>query len=83
MKTIDAFYEKIRDPSCRQATFLAVCRGKVYAKTKRLFNCYSGVWKAAEGLDFADVNGRAVVITGLPFPPKMDPKVILKKSFPV
>ncbi|XP_065829522.1 regulator of telomere elongation helicase 1-like [Oscarella lobularis] len=63
-QTIDAFYEKIRDPSCRQATFLAVCRGK-----------------AAEGLDFADVNGRAVVITGLPFPPKMDPKVKLKMLY--
>lgn len=29
----------------------------------------------AEGLDFADMNGRAVVITGLPFPPRMEPKV--------
>lgn len=32
----------------------------------------------SEGLDFADTNGRAVVITGLPFPPMMDPRVILK-----
>ena len=31
----------------------------------------------SEGLDFADINGRAVVITGLPFPPKMDAKVRL------
>ncbi|KAL9980948.1 hypothetical protein ACROYT_G009592 [Oculina patagonica] len=37
--------------------------------------------KVSEGLDFADVNGRAVVITGLPFPPKMDAKVRLKMSF--
>lgn len=37
--------------------------------------------KVSEGLDFADTNGRAVVITGLPFPPKMDPKVRLKMSF--
>ncbi|XP_015754882.1 PREDICTED: regulator of telomere elongation helicase 1-like [Acropora digitifera] len=37
--------------------------------------------KVSEGLDFADINGRAVVITGLPFPPKMDPKVRLKMSF--
>ena len=28
----------------------------------------------SEGLDFADNNGRAVVITGLPFPPMKDPK---------
>ena len=25
--------------------------------------------KVSEGLDFADKNGRAVIITGLPFPP--------------
>lgn len=37
--------------------------------------------KVSEGLDFADVNGRAVVITGLPFPPKMDAKVRLKMNF--
>ncbi|CAF91262.1 unnamed protein product, partial [Tetraodon nigroviridis] len=37
--------------------------------------------KASEGLDFADAFGRAVVITGLPFPPRMDPRVILKMQF--
>ena len=37
--------------------------------------------QVSEGLDFADNNGRAVVITGLPFPPMMDPKVILKMKF--
>lgn len=37
--------------------------------------------KVSEGLDFADANGRAVIITGLPFPPSMDPKVILKRQF--
>ncbi|XP_019645194.1 PREDICTED: regulator of telomere elongation helicase 1-like [Branchiostoma belcheri] len=37
--------------------------------------------KVSEGLDFADINGRAVVITGLPFPPRMDPKVVLKMAF--
>jgi hypothetical protein len=26
--------------------------------------------KMSEGMDFADANGRAVIITGLPFPPK-------------
>lgn len=37
--------------------------------------------QASEGLDFADNFGRAVIITGLPFPPKMDPRVILKMQF--
>ena len=33
------------------------------------------VAQVSEGLDFADMNGRAVIITGLPFPPRMDPRV--------
>jgi regulator of telomere elongation helicase 1 len=37
--------------------------------------------KVSEGLDFADNNGRAVVITGLPYPPRMDPKVTLKMEY--
>ncbi|OXB78505.1 UNVERIFIED_CONTAM: hypothetical protein H355_007535 [Colinus virginianus] len=37
--------------------------------------------KASEGLDFADINGRGVIITGLPFPPRMDPRVVLKMQF--
>lgn len=37
--------------------------------------------KVSEGLDFADNNGRAVIITGLPFPPVKDPRVILKRQY--
>ncbi|XP_078275154.1 regulator of telomere elongation helicase 1 isoform X2 [Rhinoraja longicauda] len=37
--------------------------------------------KASEGLDFADMNGRGVIVTGLPFPPRMDPRIILKMQF--
>ncbi|XP_054653140.1 regulator of telomere elongation helicase 1 isoform X2 [Dunckerocampus dactyliophorus] len=37
--------------------------------------------KASEGLDFANTFGRGVIITGLPFPPKMDPRVVLKMQF--
>uniref|UniRef100_A0A3Q1FMP8 Regulator of telomere elongation helicase 1 n=1 Tax=Acanthochromis polyacanthus TaxID=80966 RepID=A0A3Q1FMP8_9TELE len=37
--------------------------------------------KASEGLDFANTFGRGVIITGLPFPPKLDPRVILKMQF--
>ncbi|XP_050299397.1 regulator of telomere elongation helicase 1 homolog isoform X2 [Anthonomus grandis grandis] len=37
--------------------------------------------KVSEGLDFADCNGRAVIITGLPYPPLKDPRVILKQRY--
>ena len=37
--------------------------------------------KVSEGLDFADNNGRAVIITGLPFPPLKDPRVMLKQKY--
>ncbi|KAF2323322.1 hypothetical protein GH714_034614 [Hevea brasiliensis] len=35
----------------------------------------------SEGLDFADHAGRAVVIIGMPFPSRNDPKVRLKREF--
>uniref|UniRef100_A0A1X7SPS6 Regulator of telomere elongation helicase 1 homolog n=1 Tax=Amphimedon queenslandica TaxID=400682 RepID=A0A1X7SPS6_AMPQE len=37
--------------------------------------------KVSEGLDFADNNGRAVIITGLPYPPFAEPKVQLKMEY--
>uniref|UniRef100_A0A803LEM4 Regulator of telomere elongation helicase 1 homolog n=1 Tax=Chenopodium quinoa TaxID=63459 RepID=A0A803LEM4_CHEQI len=37
--------------------------------------------KVSEGLDFADQYGRAVVVTGLPFALRTDPKVRLKREF--
>ncbi|XP_049608196.1 regulator of telomere elongation helicase 1 isoform X1 [Syngnathus scovelli] len=37
--------------------------------------------KASEGLDFTNTFGRGVIVTGLPFPPKMDPRIILKMQF--
>ncbi|XP_011502066.1 PREDICTED: regulator of telomere elongation helicase 1 homolog [Ceratosolen solmsi marchali] len=37
--------------------------------------------KVSEGLDFANANGRTVLITGLPFPPLKDPRVILKQRY--
>ena len=33
--------------------------------------------QVSEGLDFIDANGRAVIITGIPYPPRMDPKVLI------
>lgn len=49
------------------------CRGAIFLAVCR--------GKVSEGLDFADMNGRAVIITGLPFPPLKDPRVILKKKY--
>uniref|UniRef100_A0A8C4N9M9 Regulator of telomere elongation helicase 1 n=1 Tax=Equus asinus asinus TaxID=83772 RepID=A0A8C4N9M9_EQUAS len=39
------------------------------------------VHQVSEGLDFADTNGRGVIVTGLPYPPRMDPRVVLKMQF--
>lgn len=37
--------------------------------------------KVSEGIDFSNENGRAVVITGLPFPPVNDARIKLKKEY--
>ena len=37
--------------------------------------------KLSEGIDFADHAGRAVIITGLPYPAFQDPKVRLKREY--
>lgn len=37
--------------------------------------------KVSEGIDFSDEHGRAVIITGLPYPSAIDPKIVLKRQF--
>ncbi|CAG8485472.1 5906_t:CDS:10 [Ambispora gerdemannii] len=37
--------------------------------------------KVSEGIDFTDAKGRAVIITGIPYPPFRDPKVTLKREY--
>lgn len=37
--------------------------------------------KISEGLDFSDNRARAVIITGIPYPPIFDPRVTLKKEY--
>ena len=51
--------------------------GNIIVRTHIISHYHSCSHKlqVSEGLDFADNNGRAVVITGLPYPPRMDPKV--------
>lgn len=36
--------------------------------------------KVSEGLDFADANGRAVIVIGIPYGPVCHPKVLLKRE---
>ncbi|CAG2063354.1 unnamed protein product [Timema podura] len=49
------------------------CRGACFMAVTR--------GKVSEGLDFADMNGRAVIVTGLPFPPLKEPRVMLKRQY--
>jgi len=37
--------------------------------------------KVSEGLDFSDGKGRAVIVTGIPYPPLREPKVVLKRQY--
>lgn len=37
--------------------------------------------RVSEGIDFSDEHGRAVIITGLPYPSAVDPKIILKRQY--
>lgn len=64
------YYDLVRSKQKNGAVFFAVCRGKVGHSC-----CVCSRALVSEGLDFADEFGRAVVITGLPYPPYKDPKV--------
>ena len=65
--------------------FLAVMSGfySAVADENRRGACFMAVCrgKVSEGLDFCDTNGRAVIITGLPFPPSRDPRVLEKQKY--
>jgi len=63
---------------------LAATMRDYYAAAKDVRGaCFMAVCrgKVAEGLDFADDFGRAVLITGLPYPPLKDARVELKRLF--
>lgn len=36
--------------------------------------------RASEGIDFSDAKARAVILTGIPYPPVFDPKVAVKRA---
>ncbi|THG11762.1 hypothetical protein TEA_026058 [Camellia sinensis var. sinensis] len=74
--SIDDYMIKLKDSTASGAVFFAVCRGKytqIYAIDAALITYLPVV---SEGLDFADHAGRAVVITGMPFAMRTDPKVL-------
>uniref|UniRef100_A0A2Z5TRQ6 Putative regulator of telomere elongation helicase 1-like protein n=1 Tax=Reticulitermes speratus TaxID=60591 RepID=A0A2Z5TRQ6_9NEOP len=65
----------LSEPSCyvRRKVQDPVTRGACYMAVAR--------GKVSEGLDFMDVNGRAVIVTGVPYPPLMDTYIKLKRSY--
>jgi len=48
-------------------------------KGAMLLSVYRG--KVSEGLDFSDWKARAVIILGLPYPPYLDPRVVMKREY--
>ena len=59
---------------CTKYLVLSVCLEYYAAAKDKKGACFLAVCrgKVAEGLDFADDNGRACIITGLPYPPLKD-----------
>ncbi|KAL7750807.1 hypothetical protein RI367_003764 [Sorochytrium milnesiophthora] len=60
-------------------TFYKLTDDKTSRKGAILFAVCRG--KISEGIDFSDARGRAVIVTGIPFPAAKDPKITLKKAF--
>lgn len=65
----DEFIECMKD----YYTTVNIGRGAIFMAVLR--------GKVSEGLDFTDQNGRAVIVTGLPYPPLFDQRVVLKKKY--
>lgn len=86
------FERYIENDKRKGCIVMAVCRGKVllFFKKKNTdcinsslilhFNT-SQVWQMSEGINFSDHRGRAVLITGIPYPSKADAKVVAKRRF--
>jgi len=79
---IEAIKPIFQEPQRKDA--LSATMKEYYAAAKEVRGaCFLAVCrgKVAEGLDFADDNGRAVLIMGLPYPPLKDARVELKRQF--
>merc|ERR1719470_666055 len=79
---IDNIKRILVEPQRKDALSTAMKEYYEEVKTGR-GGCFMAVCrgKVAEGLDFADDNGRAVLVTGLPYPPYKDARVELKREF--
>jgi len=79
---IDNIKRILVEPQRKDALSTAMKEYYEEVKTGR-GGCFMAVCrgKVAEGLDFADDNGRAVLVTGLPYPPYKDARVELKRTF--
>jgi regulator of telomere elongation helicase 1 len=90
--TLQEYQDKLDDASKGGAVLFAVARGKVAEVSfhispsiylpfiKAIFLCVF-IFVRAQGLDFADRNGRGVIITGLPYPNISDARVRLKREY--
>ncbi|XP_065057584.1 regulator of telomere elongation helicase 1-like [Rhopilema esculentum] len=70
--------ENKRDLAGQMQAFYAALKDPAYNGAVFFAVCRG---KVSEGLDFADQNGRVVIITGIPYPPLFDEKIKLKMGF--
>lgn len=61
------------------AVLFAICRGKVSLRVTHASSI--SLFEVSEGIDFADSHCRTVVVVGIPYPPLVDPRIMLKKEF--
>ncbi|CAI2381893.1 unnamed protein product [Moneuplotes crassus] len=73
-----SFYEEPRQ-SAHYPYVISAYYNDVYSKGSLMFGVCRG--KIAEGLDFSDDAARAVIVVGVPYPMKIDPKTILKEKY--
>jgi regulator of telomere elongation helicase 1 len=80
-KEIEKWKSLLLEPkeSCHYPQVISAFYNDVYTKGSVFMGVCRG--KVAEGLDFSDNAARAVVIVGVPFPLKVDPRTIMKQYY--